>query len=501
MDVQAAAGRLTGFAGDGIVVGLYEDVGLVGAAAEVDAALDGELKRLLDAGALSAKKNSLTVLHPLGRLPAARVAVVGLGPRETLTLEEIRQATGEVCRRLRGENARRIAADVLGTESGTLDPQQAAEAMVEGAVLGNYRFDRYRTVADEDTGLTALRLFENSGIPLATLQRGIQFGLAKAEATNFARDLVNTGPSDMSPARLAVVARSTAADYGLGCRVLQAAELEAMGARLILAVNRGSEQDCALIVLTYEGGDGPALGLVGKGVCFDSGGLSIKTADGMMTMKGDMSGAAAVLGTIRAVAALNLRLNVTAVIPAVQNLIGAESVKPGDVVVGLAGKSVEILNTDAEGRLILADALTYATRDLRLTPVLDIATLTGACMRALGPVYVGGFSTDEDLLRRVCSVGRQAGEKIWPLPLDDEYGELMKSPIADLRNISTQANGGASSAAMFLREFVGDTPWVHLDIAGQGLTDTEKHYQPKGATGFGVRTLTNFCISVAKQGA
>ena len=501
MELHARLGDLTSFAGDGIIVGASEDVGLSTAAKAVDQALDGLLGRLLANGGVKAKKNHLTVLHPFDRLPAARVVVVGLGQQSTVTLEEVRQATGEACRRLRSENAANIAAEVLGADNGVLDPQQAAEAMVEGAVLGSYRYDRYQSASSDRSEIAALTFYGAAGLPLKALERGLQVGSAKADGTCFARDLVNLPPSDLTPPQLAELARAMATGLGLGCSVFQADELQSLGMNLILAVNRAAEQPPVLLVLEHRGGgDEPALGLVGKGVCFDSGGLSLKSGEGMMTMKGDLGGAAAVLGAMQAVATLELPLNVTAVIPSVQNLVGPAAVKPGDVITGYGGKSVEILNTDAEGRLILADALAYATQQLGLTPVVDIATLTGACIRALGPVYAGGFGTDEDLLDRVCLVGRQAGEKIWPLPLDEEYRELLQSPIADLRNIGTTSNGGASTAAMFLKEFVGETPWVHLDVAGRMFAESDKHYQPQGATGFGVRTLVNLCLSRAKQG-
>ncbi|MBI2298708.1 MAG: leucyl aminopeptidase [Armatimonadetes bacterium] len=499
MRVTAATGDLTQFAGDGIIVGLYEDVGVVGVAEAVDRALGGVLQRLLASGGVSAKKNKLTVLHPFERLPAARVVAVGLGNQETVTLEEIRQATGEACRRLRNEHARRIAADVLGG-GGLLDPQQAAEAMVEGAVLGSYRFSRYRTKPEDEAGIESLALFAGADVPEAALRRGIEVGQVKAAATCFARDLVNTPPSELVPADLCEVARNVAVGNGLVFDILSEDELALRGLNLILAVNRGSDNDAALIVLKYRGGaDERALGLVGKGVCFDSGGLSIKSADGMMTMKGDMGGAAAVIATMQAVAQLDLPLNVTAVVPAVQNLVGGNATMPGDVVTGFGGKSVEILNTDAEGRLILSDALAYATGELMLTPVIDIATLTGACMRALGPIYAGILGTDEELVDRLCLVGRQAGEKFWPMPLDEEYRKMLDSTIADMKNISGHLSGGASTAAMLLKEFVGDTPWAHLDVAGHMFAESDEHYQPKGATGFGVRTLINYCLSRSKH--
>ncbi len=364
-------------------------------------------------------------------------------------------------------------------------------------MLEEYRFGAY--LPPDERPEAALTIWAPDDSLAAAVSRGSRVGQARAEATNLARELVNTGPSDLPPVELCERARQMAADVGLACRVLDDDALERLGANLILAVNRGSQAPAAMLVLEYRGGSGPSLGLVGKGVCFDSGGLSIKSGDGMMTMKGDMSGAAAVLGAMRAIAQLELPLTVTGIIPTVQNLVDAGSVKPGDVVRGLGGRSVEILNTDAEGRLILADALAYATAHLELDLVVDIATLTGACMRALGPVYAGLFATDDALAERLEHAARQAGEKLWRMPLDPDYAEMMKSPIADLRNISTHTGGGASTAAEFLKAFVGDTRWAHLDIAGLGLTSDAKPGQPKGATGYGTRTLINLAISLARR--
>ncbi len=496
MNVAGSAAALNQLVADGAIIGVYEDAGLLGGATQADQALEGYLSRLFGEQALSGKRNHVTVVHTLGNLGVRRLALVGLGKLDELTLETVRQATAEGWRRLRAEGATDIAAVPPG--GGLLEPVQAAETVVEGAVLANYRCERYRRAGDSQPA-PSLAVLAAEPAHADAVRRGVEVGLAKAEATCLARDLVNTSASDLTPEDLANQARQVAAKHGLTCTVLEADELAARGFGLLLAVNRGSPHPAALIVLSHQVGDGPALGLVGKGVCFDAGGLSIKSADGMTTMKGDMSGAAAVLGAMSAIARLQVPLNVTAVIPAVMNLVDGTSLRPGDVVTGFGGKSVEILNTDAEGRLILADALAYATSELSLAPVVDIATLTGACSRALGPVNAGVFGTSPRLVERVRQVGAQSGEKFWELPLDADYAELLSSPIADLRNVAKEPGGGASVAAEFLKAFVGETPWAHLDIAGRGMADADKHYLTQGAVGFGVRTLINLCLSLAKR--
>lgn len=496
MLVSGAVGELGKFIADGLLLGVFEDGGLDGAAAVADAALAGALSELRGLDGLSGKPGTVTIVHTLGALGCRRIAAVGLGPRDGVDVNVVRRAYAAGWQRLRAESAAMILAALPPGDS--LDPQAGIEAVVEGCLLEDYRFAAY--LPEHEQPAAALTIWSDDDTNAEPIALGIVVGQARAEATNFARELVNTAPSDLPPSELCEQARVMAAQVGLQCTILGDDELAELGADLILAVNRGSQAPAALIVLEHRGGgDEPALGLVGKGVCFDSGGLSIKSGDGMMTMKSDMGGAAAVLGAMMAIARLELPLNVTGLIPTVQNLVDAGSVKPGDVVRGLGGKTVEILNTDAEGRLILADALAYATGHLGLRTVVDIATLTGACMRALGPIYGGLFATDDELAAQVAAAGRQGGEKLWRLPLDDEYAAMMQSPIADLRNISTHAGGGASTAAEFLKAFVGEASWAHLDIAGLGLTSEAKPGQPKGATGYGTRTLINLAMALAED--
>lgn len=461
MDVRASGGTLCDPSAGGLIVGRTGEGWLGG---EV---VDDETAALLpdDAG----KAGKLHLVTPRGR----RVAVLGLG--DLPVAETVRRGVAKAVVALREAGARTISCISFGHD----------EAAAEGAVLADYRFERYRTNGEPTPAIETFTVVGGDEPALAA-------GTAKARGACLCRDLTNTPASDLTPRDLADVAVALAQRTGLGCAVHGPAWLAERGFGLLLGVNAGSGDEPRLIILEHRGGDGPAVGLVGKGVCFDSGGLSLKSGASMMGMKNDMGGAAAVLGTMQAVAELALPINVTAVIPAVQNLVSATAMRPGDIHTSYAGKTVEVLNTDAEGRLILADALAYATSALGLSPLLDIATLTGACMRAVGPVFAGLFTPDDALRDALLAAAAEAGEKFWPLPLDEEFGELMKSPVADLRNISTIEHGGASSAAMFLREFVGETPWLHLDVAGRMTSATATDLGPIGGTGFAVRTLVNW---------
>ena len=501
MRFKVVIGDVKQFDGDAIIVSIFEEEPLQSAAAEVDAALEGAISALRESGEITGKLNEVTVLYTLGKLPAQRVAVVGLGKREELELDRIRQAAAVSSQRLRKAKARRLASVVHGAGLGSIEPEQAAQAVVEGTLLGLYEFRTYKTEDEEDhSEVEELVLIEQEKTKQAALERGVEVGQITAEATNLVRDLVNTPANDLTPTKLAQRAQEIAATVGLECEVLGREQMAELGLNLLLGVAQGSAEEPQFIILRYRGGpeDEPALGLVGKAITFDSGGLSLKSGESMESMKDDMAGGAAILGAMQAIAKLHLPLNVTALIPATENLPSGTAQRPGDIRRALNGKTVEILSTDAEGRLILADALAYAEQ-MGLAPIIDLATLTGSCFVALGNVCCGGFSPDEKLLDRLVAVGRQAGEKIWPLPLFEEYREQIKSDNADLKNIGGKG-GGACTAAKFLQEFVGeDTPWVHLDIAGVVMRDKAQHYYPKGATGFGVRTLVNYAISQAKR--
>jgi leucyl aminopeptidase len=422
--------------------------------------------------------------------------VVGLGKPEEFTLDRVRCVSAEALRFLRKIAVRRVGSIIHGAGAGGLDAAQAAQALTEGVLLGLYRFLRYKAHDDDERGITSLSLVERDRKWLRPLSDAVHRGQIVAEATNAARDLVNEPGNSLTPMELAQRARALVRGTGVRARVLGPQALRRMGAGGLLGVARGSVEPPQLIVLEYRGrGRGPHLGLVGKGITFDSGGISIKPAEHMEAMKGDMAGAAAAIAATAAIARLRIPIRLTTVVPATENLPSGSALKPGDILRGLSGKTMEVVNTDAEGRLVLADAIHYA-RGLRVTHLVDAATLTGACVVALGTVNTGAFANDGALLDRVVAAGKAAGERIWPMPMDPEYDELIKSDVADVKN-SGGRKGGAIAGAKFLQRFVGETPWVHLDIAGTAQTDKERGYEMKGATGVMVRTFVNLAAQLA----
>ncbi len=497
MDIRVVVGDITRFRGDAIVVHLFEGVKEpAGSTRAVDVALGGALRKLIQSGEATGKAGEQTLLHTLGKLPAERVLVVGLGRPEEYTLDRVRVASAEALRLLRKISARRVGSILHGTGPGGLDAVGAAQALTEGAILGLYRFNRYKADTDGGKEIASLALMGRDRARLPLLEEAVRRGQIMAEATNAARDLVNEPGNSLTPRELARRAQALVRGTGVRARVFGPQALRRLGAGGLLGVARGSVEPPQLILLEYRGrGRGPHLGLVGKGITFDSGGISIKPAENMETMKGDMAGAAAAIAATVAIARLRIPIRLTTVVPATENLPSGSALKPGDILRALSGKTIEVVNTDAEGRLVLADALHYA-RMRRVTHLVDAATLTGACVVALGNVNTGAFTNDGALLDRVVAAGKTAGEKIWPMPMDPEYDELIKSEVAEVKN-SGGRRGGAITGAKFLQRFVGETPWVHLDIAGTAQTDKEKGYQVKGATGVMVRTFVNLAAQLA----
>ena len=339
---------------------------------------------------------------------------------------------------------------------------------------------------------------ERDAAKLQVLEQGCEKGKVIAEATNLARDLVNEPANHMTPGDMASVAERLAKTHRLRLTILDRERMEKEGMGALLGVARGSRQPPKLIVLSYKGdkASSETLGFIGKGITFDSGGISIKPSEGMAEMKGDMAGGAAVLAALSAIAQLKPKINVTALVPATENLPGGNATKPGDILMAVNGKTIEVVNTDSEGRLILADALAYAVKQ-GLSPLVDVATLTGACHVALGDFCSGIFGNTQELVDRLVKAGAEAGERLWQMPMYEEYKELNKSEVADIKNTGGRW-GGAITAAQFLSEFVGDTPWLHIDIAGTSTTDKERGYLVKGATGVGVRTLVNLALASTK---
>lgn len=501
MKVELRAQDLLSYKGDALIVNLFEGVGQPGGAAgAVDHALGGSISAAIRRQEFKGKLHERLLLHTVGQLPVSRVLVIGLGKQEEFTLDRARSASAEAMRHLRAVGVQRVASIVHGAGIGGLEASQAACAVTEGALLGLYRFDKYKK--PEENGqkvIQRLTLLERDRAKIRATEEGIHRGRILAEAVSFARDLVNEPANTLTPSELATRAKRMASGLGLTIKILERADMKKLGMGALLGVAQGSQEPPKLIEVSYKGrkgkGTGPRLGLVGKGVTFDSGGISIKPSEGMEAMKGDMAGGAAVLAAIKGIAELKLPVDVTAIVPATENLPSGTAQRPGDIVKAMNGKTIEIINTDAEGRLILADALCYAC-DRGPTYLVDVATLTGACIIALGSVRTGAFTNNPELMRQVKQASERASEKIWEMPLDNEYGEQIKSDCADMKNVGGK-KAGAITGAKLLANFVGKTPWVHLDIAGTAQAEKDYGYQVKGATGAMVRTLIYLAMGFA----
>ncbi len=496
MEIKVIAGDITQIEADGIIVGAFEGVQqLDGDAADIDKALGGAIGSLISGGALKGKSGEVSIIHTLGKLPARIVAMAGLGKLQDFNLDKVRGAAGESCRALRKLNCKKIATILLGSGTGDIQTEAAAEAIAVGSLLGLYSFTQYKKPEYED--IEQILVIEKNKDKLPALERGIYKGKIMAEATSLARDMTNEPSNYMTPSRMADVAREIASKYNLAFNVFDSNDMETMGMGALLGVSKGSNEPPKLITLSYKGDENSenTIGFIGKGITFDSGGISIKPSKDLDTMKGDMAGGAAILAALGAIAQLKPKVNVTAVIPATENLPSGTALKPGDILKAMNGKTIEVLNTDAEGRLILADALSYAVKK-GLSPLVDVATLTGACWIALGTEYSGVFGNNQETIDKILAVASRCGEHLWQLPMPEEYKEQLKSQIADIKNLGDRY-GGAITAALFLSEFVGDTPWVHIDIAGSESSGKESGYTVKGATGVGVRTLVELALSMA----
>jgi leucyl aminopeptidase len=446
-------------------------------------------------GDFTGKKGQSLLLYVPG---GAKLMLAGLGKSGSLTRETLRQAAGGAARALREAGAAQIqvavpAASTLGWKAGEeSDAEGVANAVAEGALLGLYQFTEYRTQDLEDVKRVSQLSFVAPDGAQADLDRGLATAQVIADAIGHVRTLILHPSSVLTPTHFAEEAKRLGGEVGLTVRSLGESELEKLGFGLLLAVGRGSDEPSQFIVMEWKGGpEGEApIVVVGKGMTFDTGGLGIKPGPGMEKMKYDMGGGGATLGILWAIAKLGLKRNVIGLIAAAENMPGAAAVKPGDVVTSYGGLTVEINDTDAEGRLVLADALAYAVKDLKAQAIVDMATLTGAVGVALGLEIAGAMGNHQGMVERVIACGERVGEKAWQLPLDESFDELVKSDIADLKNYGGRY-AGASAAARFLEKFVGETPWVHLDIAGTGWTDKEKGYRVKGPTGAPLRTVVD----------
>jgi leucyl aminopeptidase len=449
----------------------------------LDTAVGGTLDAFMTEAGFEGKPEE-TLAVPAGKLGAKAALLVGLGDKKTVTADRLRRAAAAVVKR--SPKARTVATTLLDAVPTGGDRAAAAQALAEGAALGAYKFLRYK----QKNEAPAFEKLVVLGKKDDEVQKGLDRGVAVAGAVAWARDLVNEPAGAMTPTQLAAEALRAAEQGGLDIEVLDEVEIANQGLGGLLGVSLGSDQPPRLVKLTYTP-KAKARGtvvLVGKGITFDSGGLSLKTADGMETMKTDMSGAAAVIGAMSVLRAAGVQAKVIGFVPTTENMPGGRAIKPGDVLKIRNGKTVEVLNTDAEGRLILADGLSLAVEESP-DAIIDLATLTGACVVALGMKMAGVMGNDDAWIDQVRGAADRAGEPMWTLPLPQEYRKDLDSEIADLKNISGGRGGGALTAGLFLAEFAGDVPWAHLDIAGPARASGDDGYIAKGGTGFGVRTL------------
>jgi leucyl aminopeptidase len=498
MQIRIASGPPSALTAGALAVGIFSDGKLDGAAQAADQAVDGAIADILASGEIKGEAGETALVHAK-QLGVKRILVVGLGDRAKFEPVSLVRFAGTAVRFLGRRKVTSLALTL------PLEAQQhvraSASSLVEGALAATIDTTTYRTEAEKPIVLDELILVRTSGaheFEAAALEEGAAHGKILGEAINFARILALTPANDMTPTILAQRARTLAGEHGLGVDILERARIEELKMGALLSVARGSDEPPTMIVLTYNGdpSSNEKLALVGKGVTFDSGGISIKPADHMEDMKYDMCGAACVIAAMGAIAQLKPKINVIGIAPATENLPGPRATKPGDIVRAMSGKTIEVINTDAEGRLILADALAYA-RVLGATKIIDAATLTGAMVIALGHAASGVMTNDDAFAAHFVSVANKTGERYWQLPLYDEFSRTVKSEIADLRN-STGRPASSLTAAAFLKAFVGETPWIHLDIAGTAYVDEERPYQAKGPTGTPVRAFVAYVEALAR---
>ncbi len=438
-----------------------------------------------DSGEITGKPMEFTLLHGAVGFQASRILLAGAGKREKFDVASLRKLAAAAARVLKAKGVKNIA---VALESG-FDAPAFITAAAESVIEACWEPDAYKTNADKD-GSRRIEQLTVCVAPSAANETALAAGQIMGDAANLSRDIAVEPPNKLTPMNLAARAQAMAAANGLSCEVLDQDRMRQLGMGALLGVSQGSAEPPALIIMEYKPAkptSDAVLGLVGKGVTFDTGGISIKPADSMEKMKYDMCGAAAVIGAMQAIAQLKPGVRVMGVVPTVENMPGSKAQRPGDIVTSLSGKTIEVINTDAEGRLILVDAITYA-KQLGCTHLVDAATLTGAIVVALGHSMSGVFANDDALLGQWMAASKESGEKMWHLPVDDEYRELLKNTYADIANVGGRA-GGASSAAAFIREFVGETPWIHVDIAATAWLDDAKPYMAKGPTGVPLGTF------------
>ena len=493
MQVQVTQGNIQDSTADTIIINLFEDVtNPSGATGAIDQALNGMVSDLIATGDVSGKAGEVAVFFPGDKLPAKRILVAGLGSRDGFDYEGVRRAAGIALSKAKKHKAKRIATIVHGAGIAGLDAELAAQATAEGSLLAHYAYDAPKEKEEDDHTIESLTILEFDDKKIEAIQRGVDTAVSITSGVFIARDLVNMAPNIATPSKMAKTAKAIAHDHGLDVTVggRRWARQHGMGA--FLAVAKGAGEKPKFIVLEHNGerDDLDTIVLVGKGITFDTGGISLKAPPNMGSMKSDMGGAAAVIGAMKAVGMLNLPLRVIGITPCTENMPDAFAYRPADVITASNGKTIEIISTDAEGRMVLADGLVYAEK-YGPNAVIDLATLTGSCVMALGRgMSAGLFSTDDGIRDQLVAAGTSTQERVWPMPLWDDYKKAIHSDVADMKN-SGGRFGGVATSAIFLKQFT-NYPWAHLDIAPMALSDKDTAYTPKGGTGYGVRLLVEF---------
>jgi len=492
MQIQLETQPYSSLQADAIVTYVFDkDTKIEGVLADLDRGMDGRLAALAEGGEITGKALEMVLIHFPEGLDAKRLLLVGAGKPDKFAVSDLRKIAGAALRYLKSRGVKKI---VFLAREGERDAA-AVRAIGEGLIVGDFESDKYKSEKKNNEEIQSVSLSGFEGAMPAELNSALDCGRVIAESQNFARDLINEPSNRLTPRILAARAEVMAKEVGLRVEILDERKISELKMGALIGVAQGSVEPPRVIVIRYTPENprpgAPVLGLVGKAVTFDTGGISIKPADNMEKMKYDMGGGATMLGAMRALAYLKPSIPVIAVIPATENMPGGRAQKPGDVQVAMSGKTIEVINTDAEGRLILADGVTYA-RKLGCTHLIDAATLTGAIQVALGSVHVGAFGTPREYLDQFLESAKAVGEKMWPMPMDDDYEELIKSNIADIRNTGTGKGGGAITAAWFIKEFAEDVPWVHLDIAATCWVDDGKPWLAKGPTGVAIRSIVDF---------
>ena len=481
-----------------IVVNLFEGVERPGGATgAVDDALDGVISSLIGEGDIKGTQGEITLIHTFGKIPSPRVIVLGLGASNKFDSNVVRNISGVVARYIQKLGVQKMATITHGTGIGGMEPSESVMAVVEGTLLGKYRFSDYKSTKSNDK-LEVLEKTEIDNSKIQEIKEASTEARLLVEATVLCRDMVNTPANDMTPTTLSERALDIASASGLDSSIMDREHMQELGMGALLGVAQGSREDPKLIELHYKGdpeNEANNLAIVGKGITFDSGGISLKPATNMGAMKGDMAGGAAVICAMKTIANLKPKINVSGFVAAAENMPGGTAQRPGDVVKTMTGKTIEIDNTDAEGRLILADAVAYA-HSKGFSRIVDVATLTGAIITTLGYTCTGVFGNNQLLTDAIIESGRQTGEKMWHLPTFEEYRELYKSDVADIKNTGGRP-AGSITGALIIGEFVGDAQWAHLDIAGTSVAKSTTGHTPKGATGVPVRTLVRLAQLLA----